>query len=224
MKVVRLAALLAPAAVAAAALGAVALAGTVKLEHFAPTAADQRLAAKVALRRSDLPGSWDFTSSKRPTAGDKLTCPGHAPDFSRFTKTGHAEGLFSAQGQEVASMVEVFRTAEDAAQDFKLGTEAASWSCLRSKLERELRTGAAGMSVSTSRWKVTHAAPNEYEATGAFTIKGPAGAVQIVFDFVGVLAGRGNVSLMMMTPAAKPIPEAAALARTLGQRARLLLP
>jgi hypothetical protein len=221
MNVARLAALLAALAVTAA-LAAAAPAGTVKLEQFAPTAADQSLAAAVGLRRTDLPATWRFALAKHPSPADALRCPNYAPDFSRFTVTGHAASTFTAGPQVVVSQVEVFPSAEEAAGDFALGSQPAAWACTRSTMQAELHQGAAGMPVSATSWKVTHSAPSLYEARGVFTIGSATARAEVLFDFVALRVGRGTVVLMVMTPAAKPIPEAAALARTLGARSHRL--
>jgi hypothetical protein len=221
MNAARLAAVAAAAATAAA-LAGVALAGTIKIERFAPTAADQRLASNVSLRRAELPSGWRFALSARPSAPDSANCAGYAPDFSKFTVTGHAESTFTAPAQAVVSQVEVFRTAAEARSDFKLGTTAGAWSCARSTVLDELRHGATGLTVTTTRWKVSRPTPTVYEATGVFTVQTPGGAAPILLDMVALQAGRGVVALMVITPAAKPIPQAAALARALGARSTQL--
>lgn len=219
MNVARLLALVA-ATCAAAALAAAAIAATKgHAERFAPTAADQRLAASVTLHRADLEGGH-FSLSRRPLKQGDSACASYDPDLSRFTITGHADSVFTAPGQFVQSSVELFRTRGDAAGDFDLNSTRQGWSCLKAGVADVLRKEFAA--VATPRWKVTRFGPRMYNASGIFTVKTSAGWVPFAFSFAARQTGRGTITLGFLFPAEKPIPGAAALASKLRLRANRL--
>jgi hypothetical protein len=90
--------------------------------RFAPSLAGSRLAARIDLQRSDLPGGWDAVPGQPPLAG---RCAGFNPNESDLTETGTHAGWFAtealvggASAQAAASETTVFATGAQAATYF----------------------------------------------------------------------------------------------------------
>lgn len=143
--------------VAALSMGAaVGLAGNPRDEQVRLNAADTALARRAVLRRADLPGGW----AAAPASGGEgsIRCAGYDPDFSRFTVTGKARSGFirGTSGASVASSVQVFASAAQAAADFRLGTSPRLMDCVSAQLVRRLKAaGAADVRIASKRMSST---------------------------------------------------------------------
>jgi len=118
--------------------GAAAAAGPTK-DPKAPqqrhTAADTQLAQSIALLKADLPKGWS-TQTKRP---DTPPCSTE-PDESTLTQTARIDPTFlwSDGVTSIGSEVDIFKTAAQAKQDWRLSTLALMRSCLLESARRQL--------------------------------------------------------------------------------------
>ena len=94
-------------------------------KHY--TTADQALAAKLVLKRADLPAAgWKGAKS----TNDDSTCRSFNPDESKLVETGKKESLeFTRNGGFVTSMAAIFRTAKDAQTGWNLEVKPQILNC-----------------------------------------------------------------------------------------------
>jgi hypothetical protein len=180
------------------------------------TRADTALARHALVRRSDLVPGWtavSFPLSHGPR------CRGYNPDFSRFTITGKAgSGFTHGPGTAIASAVEVYRSAAQAAGDFAVGTQPAFLSCFSAKLARQFAKSGVAVSVASqhaSRSPRVGLRSMSWHIVFRLTVAGRT--VPYYVDLVGFQVNRalGSVSFQSL---GKPVPRQAALARLMATR------
>lgn len=192
-----------------------ATAGGPRDEKVELRAADVALAQRVALRPSDLRGSWRRISVPEAQEGERLTCPGFDPDLSRFTITGKAtSGFVQSAGASALSVVEVYRSRADAAGDFAAAAKPIVATCLKAQLEREL--GAIGATVPVAR---VVAAPRVGERRTAYRVVARVRTVSLYLDVVVFQKGR-SIAALFFTGATKPVAGQARAAAAVAGRMR----
>lgn len=218
LSLVRLAAVL----ILLALVPAAALAGTdPRAEQLRLNAADNALARRATVQAGDLSAAW-----RRVPAGanesEVPSCPGYAPDFSRFTITGKSRSAFQQPtGASIVSSVEVYRSRSDAVGDFRLGTQPAVAGCLKRLLDEEFAdVGAVKAEVVSSR-RVP--APRVGERAAAYRLVAEVGvsgtSLKVYIDVLVFQRGR-SIAALFFTGAFEPLPGRAALARVVAARLR----
>ena len=218
LSVVRIAAVLVLLALAAPA----ALAGPdPRAEQLRLNAADNALARRATVRLGDLSAGWRSVPAGAESS-EVPSCPGYAPDFSRFVITGESRSAFqNGAGGSIVSSVEVFRSRGDAVGDFRLGTQAAVARCLQRLLDRAF-AGVKGLEarvVSSRRVP----APKVGERAAAYRLVAELGvggaSLKVYVDVLVVQRGR-SIAALFFTGAFEPLPGRTALARVVAARLR----
>jgi hypothetical protein len=193
-----------------------------RLERLRLNAADVALAKRIALKRSDLGGSWQQVSVPASGDGEGLNCPNFNPDLSRFTITGEASTGFTQQtGASILSAVEVYPSRAEAAGDFRTGARPEVARCLRLVLERDLpQNGLLTFKVLSSR---VVAAPRVGDRRIAYRLvarlESLGTRVDLFLDVVVVQRGRSIAALFFTSPT-KPLAGQARLAAAVAARMR----
>jgi hypothetical protein len=198
------------AALLAAMLTSTALASPGDRERRAITAHDQAWARRINLALRDLPSGYRPGSAHESNSGG-LTCPGYAPDLSRFTITGEATSrqFVHASGSSIFSSAEIFRSVADQRGDWARTARREALACLREQLQAAIGTYAK---VATA----VRPAPRLGERSISFraTLSVAANGVRVTvwLDVLGVARGRGDATLVAMSVRRPP---SAALERSL---------
>jgi len=195
--------------------------GDPRAERERLNAADNALASRIAVKRSDLGPGW----MQRPApaeSNDDWSCPGFNPDFSAFTITGKATTTFAREnGSTVVSVVEIYPNRAQARGDFALGAKPAVARCLKLALERELAQQAGFTATVTSARQVR--APRLGERAVAYRIvvrlRSGARSIAMYVDVVGVHRGRSLVALMF-TGVTRPLANQLRIAQRVVARMR----
>jgi hypothetical protein len=174
-----------------------------RLERVQLRPADVALAQRITLKQKDVGASW------RPTRipdseGQRLTCPGFNPDFSRFTISGKANsGFTQPTGASSISTVEVYESRADAIGDFQTGAKPIVARCLKQSLERELK-GTGGLVQATVPVARVVAAPRVGDRRIAYRIVARIEAentrVDLYLDVVVVQRGRSIAAFFFTSP------------------------
>jgi hypothetical protein len=207
----RIAAVAALLAVALA-VTAVAQGGRPRLEQKRLRAADMALAKRTTLRASDLAAGW----VRRPATKipDELPrCPGADLDFSAFTITGRAQSTFERSGTVIESLVEVFKSRDDAVGDFRKGTAPKLMACFGPELRRQ------GIDVVSTKL-IGRPALGERAVAYRIVMSVLNGLTptRVYMDLLGFQRGRTIVGLYFT--GTKPISGGLAVARSVAARMR----
>jgi hypothetical protein len=168
------------------------------------TAADTRLANKLALRRNDLAAGW---KAAKPVK-DGPPCKG-APDESDLVQTAKVDPSFIWRDglTTVGSEVDVFRSKREALKDWRLSTFALMKTCMlqsaRFGLGKGVRVSIAGGGALTP----PRGAERALHYRLVFSVRSKARTLSLVTDVVAVGRGRITVVLHALT-AARPLPAA----------------
>lgn len=210
------------AAVVLLALVPAALAGTdPRAEQLRLTAADNALARRATVQAGDLSAGW----RRVPAGADESevpTCPGYAPDFSRFVITGKSRSAFqSGVGASIVSSVEVYRSRRDAVGDFRLGTQPAVARCLKHLLDKAF-AGVESMDAEViSSRRIP--APKLGERAAAYRLVAELTAngvsVKVYIDVLVFQRGR-SIAALFFTGAFEPVGGRTAVARAVAARLR----
>jgi hypothetical protein len=197
-------------ALLAAILTSSALAAVRDVERRAINAQDQAWAKRVNLTLRDLPSGFRPGPANASNSGG-LTCPGYAPDLSRFTITGEATSrkFVTATGALVFSSAEIFRTAADQRGDWALTARREALTCLRQLLQQAVGT-AAKVSATVRRAPRLGDRSISFRTTLSVAANGVRATVWL--DLLGVARGRGDATLVAMSVRTPP---SAALERSL---------
>lgn len=170
------------------------------------TAADERRAASIVLKRTDLSGAWKRTTN--PSADDDLACSFYAPDGSDLTISGDAESEFERTGgmPSILSYADVYTTAKDAAASWSRTVRPELARCVAKLLQDEMRRGPGG-SLKVLRHG-TIAFPRVAPRTAAFRIalefsmeqSGQMVKVPLTLHIVVVGRGRTEAGLLAFAP------------------------
>ena len=188
-------------------------------EELRLNAADNALAARIAVTRADLGAGW--RAARVPKSEEQTTCPGFNPDLSRFTITGKATTAYGhTAGASVVSAVEVYESRAEAIGDFNAAAKPAVARCLKYALERSLRASGAPARVTSAR---VFAAPRVGEQRIAYRVVvlvAVNGApFRMYVDVVVLQRGRSIVALFF-TKAERPLAARSRVARAVAARMR----
>lgn len=192
-----------------------------RLERVKLRAADVALAQRISLKQSDVGASWRPTRIP-DTGGQRLTCPGFNPDFSRFTISGKASsGFTQATGASIISTVEVYESRADAIGDFQTGAKPIVVRCIKQSLERDLNAGGL-IQVKVPFARVV-AAPRVGDRRVAYRIVARIEAantpVDLYLDVVVVQRGR-SIAAFFFTSPSRPLPGQARIVSAAAARMR----
>lgn len=217
LTVPRLVAALVSSVVLVAASASFAASGDPRAEKERLTPADNALARKAAVRRSDLPAGWRTLALP---ADDGGRCKSFDPDLSAFTITGKARsGWVDPAGRSVVSLVEVYATRADAAGDFAAAARPAAARCLREAVGAGSAPGAS-LRVRSARMV---RAPRAGDGSAAYRLVASLSTgglpLELYLDVVVVRRGRTIVALML-TSLHRPLARRDQLARAIAARMR----
>jgi hypothetical protein len=198
------------------------LAGTdPRAEQERLTPADMALARKATLQPGDLAAGWRRIS---PGSGESKvpSCPGYAPDFSKFTITGKSQSAFAHPSRgSILSNVEVYRSNAQAAGDFQLGTRPPVARCLKVLLDEVFSAGQGFTARVVSSKQLT--APRIGERAAAYRLVAEVTAsgtqLELYIDVLVFQRGR-SIGGLFFTGAFEPVKGQAALARAVAARLR----
>ena len=187
--------------------------------------ADQKRAAAVVLKRTDLAGGWKRVNTS-DSGDDDTKCPGFDPDESDLTLTGEAESEFESTdgGRYITSFSELYATRKDALASWSRSAKPALARCIayffRQGVEKE---GGTVKVVSQGRIAFPRVAPRMIALRVAmrvsFTQNGQTTTTPFTIHLVGVGRGRGDVGLMAMGPGGGiPVTQLRAFARLMHLR------
>jgi hypothetical protein len=180
------------------------------------TKADMARARHAVVRQGDLAG-WTEMSVPADSSGPR--CRGYNPDFSRFTITGKAaSGFTHGAGNAVASAVEVYPSAAQAAGDFAEGATPAFFSCFSSKLAQQFAHSGLAVSIASRRSsRSPHIGVRAVSWHLVFRLSVQGRSMPYYVDLYAFQVNRAlaSVSFQSLT---KPIPRQTALARLVARR------
>jgi hypothetical protein len=191
-------------------LASTALAAPGDAERRAINAHDQAWAKRVNLTLRDVPVEFQ-PGAPQSTGSGGLTCPGFAPDLSRFTITGEAASrqFTSASGTSIFSAAEIFRTVANQRGDWALTARREALTCLRQMLQRAVGT-AAKVNATVRHAPRVGDRSISFRATLSVAANGVRATVWL--DVLGVARGRGDATLGVISVRTPP---SAALERSL---------
>jgi hypothetical protein len=166
------------------------------------TAADQAWAKRIALKRSDLPGgAW---RALRPPPDDGTRCSSFDPDRSDLTLTGRAESKrFEREPVFVASQVEIFRTAREAAIAFRRGATPQVIRCF-DELIGDFPAQWKGRLVSGRVVAAPPVGQRRFAVRLVWEVT-PAGTrARLYFDVFGWDRGRASTTVILSTFGPRP--------------------
>jgi hypothetical protein len=186
--------------------------------------ADQKKAAAIALKRTDLAAGWKRV--RTPESGDDLTCPGFNPDESDLTLTGESESEFdSTDGTRyLASFSSVYVSAKDALASWTRNVKPALARCLGHYF-REGIAEEGGTAAITRQGRI--AFPRFAPRTAAFRVvsrvsfteAGETTTIPFTIHLIALGRGRGDVGLLAMGPGTGiPAADLRGLAKLLATR------
>lgn len=206
------------------ALPALALAG-----HQEPkrqiSAADERKAASIVLRKADFAAGWKKLPNSPPD-NSHLDCPAYQPNESDLVLTGDAEADFERpEGfPSVYSFSDIYKTAAHARASWARGVKPALAGCMAKLVADTIAAeGSKPTVVSAGRMAFPKVAP----LTAAFravirvsyTENGETSTVQLTMHLVALSQGRGQAGLMTMgVGAGVPSADLRAFSKLLAQR------
>lgn len=186
--------------------------------------ADQKKAAAIVLKRTDLAAGWKRV--RTPDSDNGLKCPGFNPDESDLTLTGESESEFdSTDGTRyLAAFSSVYVSNKDALASWTRSVKPAVARCIAHFFREGVADeGGKATIVKQGRVAFPRVAPRtaafRVAARVSFTEAGETTTVPFTIHLIGLGRGRGDVGLMAMGPGAGiPAAELQALAKLLSMR------
>ena len=157
------------------------------------TAADMKRAAALALRRTDLAAGWKADKPQKPsppcTAG---------PDESKLVQTARIDPSFTWKDgvTNVGSEVDIFRSAPEARQDWRLSTLDLMSTCLLQSARAGVGAGVRVALVSATKLAAPKDVQRSLHYRLVFALKSTR-SVTLVADIVAL--GRGRVTVVLHT-------------------------
>jgi hypothetical protein len=185
------------AALLAVVLASTAVAAPGDAERRAINRADQAWAKRINLTLRDLPTGFR-QGGAASSGGGSLTCPGFAPDLSRFTITGEANSreFASASGTSILSSAEIFRSVADERADWALTARREALACLRD----QLKTFVAGSAkITTSVRPAPHLGERSISFRATLSVAANGVKATVWLDLLGVARGRGDATLAVIS-------------------------
>ena len=189
------------------------------------TAADQRKAASIVLKRTDFAAGWKKTPAT-PDTDDHASCPGYDPNQSDLILTGEVEVEFEAAGgiPSVSSFANVYKTRRDALAAWTRSAKPALAPCLARLFKQGIEEeGGKAAVVRAGTLAFPKVAPRTvaYRAVLNITVTegGKETKVPITIHFVALGSGRGDSVLMTVAPGKGiPLAELRAFAKLIASR------
>lgn len=168
--------------------------------------ADERKAASIVFKRSDLTAGWKRTSS--PTTDDDISCSYYKPEGSDLTLTGDAEAEFEQSGglPSVYSYADIYATSKDAAAGWTRTVKPALPRCLAEYFKNEVTDASTKVTiVKTGPIAFPRLAPRtaayRIAAKLAVTASGQTQTVPLTLNMVVVGRGRAEAGFLTFAPA-----------------------
>ena len=166
------------------------------------TAADQRKAASIVLKRSDFVAGWKKAPARPDTESD-YSCPGYNPDQSDLVLTGEVEAEFTGpEGiPSVNSVANVYRTRREALAAWTRSDKPALGPCVAKALKKELEADGSKVTITKQgRIGFPRYAPRTLAFRLSFNVQvtqsGKTSTVPFTVHFVALGKGRGDATLM----------------------------
>ena len=205
--------------------GALIVAGAATADHLDPrervTAADQKRAAAMLLRKADLPQGYEpeRTSDLEP----HLTC---SPlDESDLVLTGRGKSPFWAREyQIVGSTSAVYRTARDSDAAWRRSTSAVGRNCVRDEFRKAFAQQGETMRIAAREIALPKLAVTAKAFRLAISGVDPGQPPLLFIDVVLLKHGRAQVGLLfagVVTPPARATE--IALSRLVAQRVKVAM-
>lgn len=202
--------------------GSLIVAGAATADHLDPqervTAADQKRAAAMLLRKADLPQGYEpeRTSDLEP----HLTCS--RLDESDLVLTGRGKSPFWARGyQIVGSTSAVYRTARDSDGAWRRSTSTAGRKCVRDEFRKAFARQGETMRIATGELALPRLAVTAKAFRLAISDMDPGQPPLLFIDVVLLKHGRAQVGLLFAGVVAPPARATEiALSRLVAQRVK----
>jgi len=164
------------------------------------TAADTALARSIALKRSDLAAGW----TKAPA--DKPGPPCRAePDESKLVQTARIDPTFVWRDRvtSVGSEVDIFRTAAQAREDWRMSTLRVAELCLLQSARTEVGKHGTVSVISATNLLPPRQGKRSFHYRLVFEVRAKR-AVPFVSELIAVGSGRISVVLHLFKAGAPP--------------------
>jgi hypothetical protein len=171
--------------------------------------ADQRWAAAIKIRRSDLgSGDWRVEASDNNSVGAPKGC--EDPDLSDLVETGESENPdWSRNGSFVGSGAAIFKTTRQATTAFQRVSRQSFSRCMASAFRQGLGASGARLRIlSTGPVALGRPAPHYLSSRVRFSVSGPAATVsgRMTVYFFGRGRALGMVLVASIGRPLQPIP------------------
>jgi hypothetical protein len=183
----------------------------------------QAAARAAVLTKSDLGGGWDGGSSK-PQLSTGLHCRTYHPRLSDLVIVGAASAQYRQPGLQMHSDVQVFRTEQMVARDWRRTAAASRFmACVRATAKK---------AAASARLRFVSFRPLRVPAIGTrttayrtiFDAQAPQGTIRLAVDIIAFTHGRTESMLtttMALASAPTLVQNEIVLARTLASRVRV---
>lgn len=162
------------------------------------TAADQAAAKAVVLKLTDFDtgAGWRGGLERNAKAFTGDTCPGlYEPKQADLVITGVAKSDFKAEGVQVSSGVQVYKTERMARLDWERSVRnPASLACLRKHAAASLSPGMRLVSLKTVSFARVGERVTRHRLIVDYTVAGSTTPVRLLFDTVALGRGRTGIS------------------------------
>ncbi len=166
------------------------------------TAADQRKAASIVLKRSDFVAGWKKAPA-RPDSDSDYSCPGYNPNQSDLVLTGEVEAEFTGpEGiPSVHSVANLYKTRREAVAAWTRSDKPGVAPCVAKVLKRELEADGSKVTITKQgKFAFPRYAPRMLALRFAFNVQvaqgGKTSTVPFTIHFVALGNGRGDATLM----------------------------
>jgi hypothetical protein len=161
------------------------------------TAADQAWAKRVALKRTDLTGTWRASG---PTPAVDARCASFDPDMSDLTLTGKSESQDFTRGTTYAgSLTEIFRTARETATSFRRAARPQLIRCYDELVRAEFPSQAKVELVSGRVVAAPKVGERRFALRMIWEITVGVGSVRSYLDVLGWDRGRASTAVFLST-------------------------
>lgn len=189
------------------------------------SAADERKAASIVLKRTDFVAGWKKLPSS-PQDDSHLPCPAYQPNESDLVLTGDAEADFERTGgfPGVYSFSDIYKTKANALASWRRGVKPALMACFAKLLADTIKADGGKVTiVRQGRIAFPKLAPltQAFQAVLRVTVteNGQTATTPLTLRIVALQSGRGQAGLMTIGfGETVPLADVRVLAKLLGQR------
>jgi predicted nucleic acid-binding Zn ribbon protein len=164
------------------------------------TAADTRSAHSIAIKRTDLATGWKAAPQDKP--GPPCSAE---PDESKLVQTARIDPTFVWKDgvTSIGTEVDIFRTAAQAREDWRLSTLKVVSSCLLESARKQVGKSATVRVIAATRLAAPTHGERSFHYQVIFEVHGKH-VVPFVTDLVAIGIGRISVVLHSFTVGAPP--------------------